>query len=145
MDRTFTLSEAQALLPVLGNLLVTARDARSEAEVADQELQKLVGRILLTGGMQIDPIATSALRAHRERQVQSFRDALAELNASGVQVKDLEQGLLDFPCLMRGRVVLLCWKLGEEAIEHWHGLEEGFIGRKPIDPSLFENFPTHIN
>jgi len=145
MEKTFTLSEAQALLPVLENLMVTARDARSQAETADRDLQQLVGRILLTGGMQIDPIATSALRAHRERQVQRFRDALAELNASGVQVKDLEQGLLDFPCLMQGRIVLLCWKIGEETIEHWHGLEEGFIGRKPIDPSLFGNLSTHVN
>lgn len=145
MDKTFTLSEAQALLPVLENLLVTARDARSQAEAADRELQQLVSRILLTGGLQIDPIRTGALRAHRERQVQRFRDALAELNASGVQVKDLEQGLLDFPCLLQGRIVLLCWKLGEETIEHWHGLEEGFIGRKPIDPSLFDSSPSHIN
>lgn len=145
MDKTFTLSEAQALLPVLENLVVTARDARSQAEVADQELQQLTGRILLAGGMQVDPIRTGALRSHRERQVKRFRDALGELNASGVQVKDLEQGLLDFPCLMQGRVVLLCWKLGEEAIEHWHGLEEGFIGRKPIDPSLFESSAPHIN
>lgn len=145
MSKTFTLSEAQVLLPVLESLLQTARDARRRVEQADEQLQRVVSRILMMGGMQIHPIRMSALRADRERQVQRLRDALEELNASGVQLKDLDQGLLDFPCVMKGRVVLLCWKLGEESIEHWHGMEEGFAGRKPIDPSLFDDSTSHLH
>jgi hypothetical protein len=53
-----------------------------------------------------------------------------------VQVKDLAIGLLDFPCQVDGRTVLLCWKLGEKQITHWHGLEEGFAGRKPVDDRI---------
>jgi hypothetical protein len=53
-----------------------------------------------------------------------------------VQVKDLDIGLLDFPCRVNGEIILLCWKLGEEGITHWHGVEEGFAGRKPIDETI---------
>jgi len=64
------------------------------------------------------------------------KDALAEIDATGVQVKDLDIGLLDFPCVVEGETVLLCWKLGEPAITHWHGVHEGFAGRKPIDERI---------
>jgi hypothetical protein len=53
-----------------------------------------------------------------------------------VQVKDLGIGLLDFPCEVDGQKILLCWKLGEKAITHWHGIAEGFAGRKPIDQRI---------
>jgi hypothetical protein len=53
-----------------------------------------------------------------------------------VQVKDLDIGLLDFPCKVEGEVLLLCWKLGEPAITHWHGVSEGFAGRKPVDARI---------
>jgi len=53
-----------------------------------------------------------------------------------VQVKDLDIGLLDFPCQVEGEVILLCWKRGEEKITHWHGVAEGFAGRKPIDDRI---------
>ena len=145
MSKTFTLREARVLLPVLEGLLQSARDARRQVEAADEKLQQVVIRVLVMGGVQIDPIAMAALRAGRERQMQRLRDALGELNASGVQVKDLDQGLLDFPCLMNGRVVLLCWKLGEESIAWWHGTEEGFAGRKPLDPTLLDDDSTPIH
>ena len=54
----------------------------------------------------------------------------------GVQVKDLETGLLDFPCVVDGEVILLCWRMGEETITHWHGTNEGFAGRKAIDARI---------
>ena len=64
------------------------------------------------------------------------KDALAEIDSIGVQVKDLGIGLLDFPCEVEGQIILLCWKLGEKAITHWHGMQEGFAGRKPIDERI---------
>jgi len=70
--------------------------------------------------------------------VQRVKDAVAEIHATGVQVKDLEIGLLDFPCRVEGETVLLCWKLGEQGITHWHGTEEGFAGRKPIDDRIMK-------
>jgi hypothetical protein len=54
----------------------------------------------------------------------------------GVEVKDLDIGLLDFPCEVDGQIVLLCWKLGEKGITHWHGVSEGFAGRKPVDERI---------
>jgi hypothetical protein len=63
-------------------------------------------------------------------------DSIQEI---GCLVKDLDIGLLDFPTLYRGREVYLCWRLGEQRIEHWHGVDEGFRGRKPVDDDFREN------
>jgi hypothetical protein len=75
-------------------------------------------------------------KAEREKAVQRAKDSVAEIDATGVQVKDLDIGLLDFPCIVGDEVILLCWKLGENKITHWHGTQEGFAGRKPIDDHI---------
>jgi hypothetical protein len=134
LSKTFTLSEAQTLLPVVEALLVRARASATRSEELEQEMQQLVQRIFITGGMHVDVSAAARRRAERDKAVQEAKDSLAEIDSIGVQVKDLEQGLLDFPSLMDGKLVLLCWKLGEPAIAHWHTEEEGFAGRKPLDP-----------
>ena len=133
MSKTFTLSEAQTLLPVVEALLRRAQASAARNEELEQEMQQLSQRIFLTGGMHVDVSAAAKRRAEREKAVQETKDSLAEIDSIGVQVKDLEQGLLDFPFLMDGKPVLLCWKLGEPAIAHWHTVEEGFAGRKPLD------------
>lgn len=134
--KTFTLDEAQTLLPVLRSLLQRSIDAKKLAEQTEKEFQDLNHRILLSGGLSIDVPAVARRRAEREKAIQTTKDALAEIEAIGVQVKDLDIGLLDFPCLVDDQIVLLCWKLGEESIQYWHGLEEGFRGRKPIDERI---------
>jgi hypothetical protein len=133
LSKTFTLSEAQTLLPVVEALLRRAQASAARNEELEQEMQQLSQRIFLTGGMHVDVSAAAKRRAEREKAVQETKDSLAEIDSIGVQVKDLEQGLLDFPFLMDGKPVLLCWKLGEPAIAHWHTVEEGFAGRKPLD------------
>jgi hypothetical protein len=135
-DRTFTLDEAQCLLPVLESLLRTAIKAKQIIEEADAELQALHHRIFLSGGMFLDIVPLARRRAERAKAEQQAKDALAEIDSIGVQVKDLSIGLLDFPCEVEGKTILLCWKLGEPAITHWHGLQEGFAGRKPIDQRI---------
>ena len=135
-DRTFTLDEAQGLLPVLESLLRTAIQAKQIIEEADAELQALHHRIFLSGGMFLDIVPLARRRAERAKAERRAKDALAEIDSIGVQVKDLSIGLLDFPCEVEGRIILLCWKLGEPAITHWHGLQEGFAGRKPIDQRI---------
>ena len=135
-DRTFTLDEAQCLLPVLESLLLTAINAKQIIEEADAELQALHHRIFLSGGMFLDIVPLARRRAERAKAEQQAKDALAEIDSIGVQVKDLSIGLLDFPCEVEGKTILLCWKLGEPAITHWHGLQEGFAGRKPIDQRI---------
>ncbi|NYF79517.1 DUF2203 domain-containing protein [Granulicella arctica] len=133
MSKTFTLNEAQTLLPVLEALLKRAQVAASRANELEFEMQQLSQRIYLSGGMHVDIVAAARRRAERDKAAQQAKDTLAEIDAIGVRVQDLEAGLLDFPCQVEGAMVLLCWKLGESAISHWHTEEEGFAGRKPLD------------
>ena len=135
-DRTFTFGEAQSLLPVLESLLRTAISGKKLIESVDAELQETAHRVFLAGGMFLNIVHLARRKAEREKTIQRVKDALAEIDATGVQVKDLDIGLLDFPCEVDGRTVLLCWKLGEKGITHWHGVSEGFAGRKPIDERI---------
>lgn len=135
-DRSFTLDEAQSLLPVLESLLRTAIGGKKLIEAVDAELQELAHRVFLSGGLLVNIIQVARRKAERERTIQRVKDTLAEIDATGVQVKDLDIGLLDFPCQVEGRTVLLCWKLGEQGITHWHDTSEGFAGRKPIDDRI---------
>jgi len=142
-DRTFTFDEAQSLLPVLESLLRTAIEGKKLIESVDAELQALAHRVFLHGGLSVDIVHMARRKAEREKSIQRVKDALAEIDATGVQVKDLDIGLLDFPCEVDGRTVLLCWKLGEKGITHWHGVSEGFAGRKPIDERIVKAKRTH--
>ncbi|HTZ96129.1 MAG TPA: DUF2203 domain-containing protein [Terriglobales bacterium] len=135
-DRTFTLDEAQDLLPVLESLLRTAIDGKKFIESVDTEFQELAHRVFVQGGILVNIVHMARRKAEREKTIQKVKDALAEIDATGVQVKDIDIGLLDFPCEVEGRTVLLCWKLGEKGITHWHGVAEGFAGRKPIDERI---------
>jgi hypothetical protein len=134
--RTFTLQEAQTLLPTLESLLRSAIAAKKLIEEVDGELQEVAHRVFLNGGTLVNVVAIARRKAERERAVQRAKDAIAEIHATGVQLKDIDIGLLDFPCKVDGEIVLLCWKLGEGAITHWHSPEEGFAGRKPIDERI---------
>lgn len=133
MSKTFTLGEAQTLLPVVEALVRRAQTAGLRAGEIEMEMQALSQRIFLSGGMHVDVTVAARRRAEREKAVQEAKDTLAEIEEIGVQVKDLEQGLLDFPSVMDGKTVLLCWKLGEKEIGYWHSPEDGFAGRKPLD------------
>jgi hypothetical protein len=84
----------------------------------------------------VNVVPVAQRKAERAKAEQRAKDALAEIDSIGVQVKDLNIGLLDFPCEVDGQIILLCWKLGEKSITHWHGTEEGFAGRKPIDARI---------
>jgi|SRR5579864_712320 len=136
--KTFTPDEAQTLLPVLRALLTRAIEGKQIMEAWEKESQDLNHRILLSGGLFVDIGKAARKRAERDKAIQGTKDALAEIEAIGVQVKDLDTGLLDFPCIVDDQVILLCWKLGEEKIEYWHGLEEGFRGRKRIDERILK-------
>jgi hypothetical protein len=145
VSKTFTLSEAQMLLPVVESLLRKARAAGARAGELELEMQQLSQRIFMSGGMQVNVAKAARRRAEREKALQEARDTLAEIDEIGVQVKDLEQGLLDFPCVMDGRMVLLCWKLGEPEIGYWHSEEDGFAGRKPLDGRFGKTEKERLN
>lgn len=134
--KTFTLDQAHALLPVLQSLLKRAMDHKRLIQQIEKEFQDRRHRILLSGGLQVDAPALAHRRAQRDKAIQDAKDVLSEIHAVGVQVKDLDIGLLDFPCAVEDEIVLLCWKYGEEKILYWHGREEGFKGRKPIDERI---------
>ena len=142
-DRTFTLDEAQSLLPVLESLLRTAIGGKKLMEEVEAELQELSHRIFLNGGTHVDVVAVARRKAERAKAEQRAKDALAEIDSIGVQVKDIDVGLLDFPCEVEGSVVLLCWRMGETSITHWHSTEEGFAGRKPIDERITRSKRTN--
>ena len=135
-EKTFTLDEAQSLLPILESLLKQAIQGKKLIEEVDSELQEVSHRVFLNGGTLLNIVHLARRKAEREKAIQRIKDAIAEIDATGVQVKDLDIGLLDFPCKVDGEIVLLCWKLGESKITHWHGLTEGFAGRKPIDERI---------
>jgi len=131
--KIFTLDEAQSMLPVVESLLKRAIESKQAAEEIDAELSAVAHRIHLAGGMTINIGKIAARRSEMEQCIQRARETVAEIDEIGVQLKDLDTGLLDFPCRMEDEVVLLCWKSGEAAIEHWHTMESGFQGRQPID------------
>ena len=124
------------LLPVLESLLKQAIQSKTVIEEVDAELQALNHRIFLNGGTRVDVVHLAGRKSLREKAVQRIKDAVGEITATGVQVKDLDIGLLDFPCKVEGEVVLLCWKLGEDRIGFWHDTTSGFAGRKPIDERI---------
>jgi len=131
--RTFTLDEAQSLLPVLESLLKRAIEGKQSAEQVENGLSELARRIYLSGGMKVDVNQVAKLRAEMEGHVQRVRESISEIDSIGVQVKDIDAGLLDFPCRVDDQVVLLCWRMGETAIEHWHPVNSGFSDRQRVD------------
>jgi len=141
MDRTFTLDEAQTLLPIMESLLRAAIAANQEREKIETEFQELSTRVFLSGGALLNVGELKKRKLEGEQATQRLKDALAEIDSAGAQVKDLGIGLLDFPCQVDDEVVLLCWKLGEPKIAHWHRVEEGYKGRKPIDERIAKAKP----
>ena len=125
MAKTFTLDEAKTLLPVLGSLLRRAREAALRGGRFESEMQELSQRIFLSGGMHVDVAAAARRRAEREKAVQEAKSTIEEIEEIGARVGDLEEGRLEFPYLLDGREVLLCWTLGEdEEIRQWREDEE---------------------
>ena len=130
-DRTFTPEEANEALAEVRPLverMVAAREALLDAQ---RRQAQLVGRVASNGG-GLTPPDVSAVAAEVQRAGAELVAVLEELERLGVQVKDLDRGLVDFPCEHRGRVVLLCWELGEDEVAFWHGVDEGYAGRKPL-------------
>lgn len=121
------------MLRVLEALLRKAQAAGLRTGMLEAEMQQLSYRIFLSGGLHVDVTAAAKRRAERDKAAQEATDTLSEIEAIGVTVQDLEEGLLDFPCVMDGKTVMLCWKLGEDTITHWHEPEDGVAARKPLD------------
>jgi hypothetical protein len=127
----FTPDEANALLDELRprvELLVEHKRRLDEAEAARRGLQT---RIAGNGG-DITPGDVAEVTEPVEREAQAIAAIVDEIQGQGVQIKDLDLGLLDFPWRRGAEIVLLCWRLGEDEIGYWHAMDEGYAGRKPL-------------
>lgn len=133
MPKRFTLAEAQSLIPQVERLLRAAAAAKYECEEAERAIQLFSERVMLMGGVTVNRNRALEAQARRHLAATCLRGAIEQVQGLGCFVKDLDSGLVDFPTRFRGEEVSLCWKLGEPAIEFWHGADEGFGGRKPID------------
>lgn len=138
MPRHFRLEEAERLLPEVEHTLRDAISQKTEYQAAEGELNRATQRIRMAGGSRVSPGPFLALRARKDAASTALKAAVERVNDLGAQIKDLDIGLIDFPTMYRGREVLLCWKLGEDGIAFWHGTDEGFRGRKPIDDEFRE-------
>jgi hypothetical protein len=132
-ERHFTPEEANALLEQVRPVAESLVAHRRAFTVAAARRARLTQRISGNGG-DFDPQEPSELDEQLQREAAAVTGAVEELQALGVLVKDLDRGLVDFPALRDGEEVLLCWQVGEGEVAYWHGLEEGFAGRKPLDP-----------
>ena len=139
MSRRFTLAEAQTLIPRVERMLRQAIEIKSSYDEAEKEIQNLQERVMLMGGITVDRASAVAARTQRDGAAAQLRSAIEQVQEVGCLIKDLDIGLIDFPTTYRGNEVYLCWKLGEGAIEYWHGVEEGFRGRKKIDRDFLEH------
>ena len=139
MPRRFTHAEAQSLIPQVGGLLRDAIAARSEYAEAERTIQEFTERVMMMGGVTVDRERAIASRNRRDSAATGLRGAIEQVQETGCVLKDLDIGLVDFPTLLRGVEVYLCWKLGEPKIAFWHGVEEGFRGRKAIDQDFLDH------
>jgi len=127
------------MLPEVDRALRDALFHKAEYQAADAELNATMQGIRMAGGSRVNPGPILATRARRDASTLALRKVFEKIEQMGVLIKDLETGLIDFLTLYQGHEVCLCWKLGEEGIGFWHGMEEGFAGRKPIDEKFREN------
>jgi hypothetical protein len=118
-ERHFTVDEANSLLPRLRTLLDSMREAQTQ--LTDEQAREALSAAAPGNG-----------GGGPGRQVGDFRDGIVELQELGVVLRDIERGLIDFPAILEGREVYLCWEWDEHEVAHWHDLEGGFAGRHPL-------------
>lgn len=137
--RYFTVREAEAVLPDVEQAIRAALELKQFYVEAENVLQEEASRIQMSGGAMVNSARLAAEKSRRDTCATQLRDSIERIHSFGCEVKDLDIGLLDFRTFYRGREVYLCWKLGEQGITWWHGLEEGFRGRRPIDEDFLAN------
>ena len=139
MPRRFNLREAESLLPQVSRLIQDAVSLKPVCQEAEDSIQALSQKVMLYGGIIVDRERALAVKQRRDESLEKLKTAVEGIQETGCIVKDLEKGLVDFPTLFRGQEVYLCWKMDEPAIRFWHGIEEGFAGRKQIDQEFLDN------
>ena len=133
--KTFTAAEANALLPTAIPLIKQLQGLQASIVQTNQQLDELVAKLAAGNGYPLTTIKDRIreLTQHQLQLIEAFQSALQSLGEMGCQLKDLQEGLVDFYGIQRGELVLLCWKVGEDRIRFWHTLEDGFSGRQPLE------------
>jgi hypothetical protein len=135
MARFFDLDEANAALPELRTILATLRDERTQLIALRDEFARETTPERAAGPADPDPAIDEERRRIRLRMqgvIDQMQAGVARIDELGVTLREIETGLIDFPALVTGRQVWLCWRLGEGDIEWWHELDEGFAGRRHL-------------
>jgi len=141
-EKYFSRREAEELLPMIEPQVKEARRQKQQIDALKEELSKAASRIMVLGGSSPPYAELARRKMESDQAMQQLQETINKIQESGCVVKDLDLGLVDFPSLMKGEEVYLCWKLGEEHIGFWHGMEEGFSGRKPLQDSGLEGPPS---
>lgn len=139
MARYFTIDEAERLIPELDRILDEVIQVKRRHEEAELDLSRFTNRIQMMGGSIVHPGDILQIRTRRDGAARELAARIEELQAYGCTLKDVNLGLVDFPTLYRDEEVFLCWRKGESQIDHWHGIREGYRGRKPIDEDFRAN------
>jgi hypothetical protein len=129
--RYFTLEEANAALDELRPVAEEMVEHRREL-VEAQARRATLGAQAASNGGDLTPSDFAVADEELEQAATGLARCVERIQAAGVLVKDLDRGLLDFPALRGDEEILLCWHVGEDEIRYWHGLDEGFAGRKPL-------------
>jgi len=133
IEKRFTVEEAEALIPQMELIMLSIMDnKRSAAELAE-ELAKLQREARKSEGKGVDASHLMNKQTEIDFLVQIISEGLEALEKLGGMPKDLDMGLVDFPAIIDGESVLLCWRYGEKSIDYYHNLSDGFAGRKPIN------------
>jgi hypothetical protein len=129
-DRLFTAEEAENLIPDLEQIVSNMLEHRKTALMLGKELEAMQERI--QSGENVVASELMNKRTELEFIIEIIQEGMNQIDELGGQLKDLDTGLVDFPTIIDGEEVLLCWKYGEKSIRFYHGLSDGFAGRKPL-------------
>ncbi|HEY4870217.1 MAG TPA: DUF2203 domain-containing protein [Candidatus Dormibacteraeota bacterium] len=121
MERVFSESEANGILPELTELLTRLAEMKGQLEAGTSR-----------AGLRASSNGSATAAAGDSRAERAFNDLIGEIEALGVVVRDAESGLVDFAATRDGEPIYLCWRLGEERVGHWHPRDTGFAGRQPL-------------
>ncbi|WP_010272433.1 DUF2203 domain-containing protein [Paenibacillus senegalensis] len=131
MKKYFTVEEAHAILPIIREEVGQLQAIKRAFEKRYEELSLLKQKLATPVKERDDRLFEREFELEfMQIEAQTIVNSIAQ---KGAELKSVEAGLVDFPALKDGQEILLCWKMGEERITHYHGPEEGFIGRKPLD------------
>jgi len=130
MPRYFTVDGANEALARLRQWFPRLQARRRRLDEVQRQLAELAVKAAANGNLLEEEVHTTQREA--QRLVEELNKLIAKVNGLGCELKDIEQGLLDFPAMREGREVYLCWRLGEEDVAFWHELQAGFGGRQPL-------------